>query len=170
MFLIGCYTALRFSDFTQIKDENIIDNGTKIRIKTQKTGEIVIIPLHFRVKEIIKKYNGHTPPTISNQKLNKYIKEVGELAKIDTPIVKEKKDGKLIFNHTYKKYELISSHTARRTAITNMVKAKIPTYKIMLISGHKTEQAFRKYIKLTKDENATDLASHDYFKPQQKTS
>ncbi len=54
LFIVGCYTGLRFSDFIQLKKENIID-GNKIKLRTQKTGESVVIPLHPYVKEIFEK-------------------------------------------------------------------------------------------------------------------
>jgi len=61
LFVIGSYTGLRFSDLIQLKEENIIRDGTRIRIKTTKTGEIVEIPLHWRIRAILNKY-GWTPP------------------------------------------------------------------------------------------------------------
>jgi hypothetical protein len=62
------------------------------------------------------------------------------------------------------KWQLVSSHTARRSGATNMYLAKIPTFRIMLITGHKTEQAFFKYIRITSEENAVILANHPFFK------
>src|SRR3954452_1017827 len=67
LFIIACYTGLRFSDLIQLRDANLIDKKTKVKIKTQKTGEVVIIPLHRFIKEILIKNNGVTPPIISNQ-------------------------------------------------------------------------------------------------------
>ena len=63
LFLIGCYTALRYSDFTNIRPANLLTNesGTFINIKTLKTNKTVIIPIHWRVKEILNKYNNELP-------------------------------------------------------------------------------------------------------------
>ena len=55
------------------------------------------------------------------------------------------------------KWEAVSSHTARRSAATNMFKAGIPSISIMKITGHKTETQFMKYIKVSKEENADGL-------------
>ena len=79
LFLIGCYTGLRFSDFTKLNPENIKDGY--IHIETQKTGEKVVIPLHPKVETIFKKYKNKIPPGISNQKMNSYLKEIGKLMK-----------------------------------------------------------------------------------------
>lgn len=70
LFLVGCWTGLRFSDFSRIAPENI--KGDFIEIETQKTAEPVVIPIHTTVKQIMKKYKGKypnsLPPAISNEK------------------------------------------------------------------------------------------------------
>ena len=166
LFIIGCYTALRFSDFSRIKKEYLQEyaEGTILKIKTKKTNEIVEIPLHYRVSEIMQKYDNNIPPAISNQKLNEYIKEVGKLAGIDTIIIRNEKKGNLSIEKQFKKYELITTHTARRSSATNMFKSGIQTIKIMKITGHKTETAFMRYIRITPEENAKTLLNHDYYK------
>ena len=61
------------------------------------------------------------------------------------------------------KYQFISSHTARRTAATNMYLAGIVPYRIMLVTGHKTEKSFFRYIRITREENVKVLAKHKFF-------
>jgi integrase len=63
-----------------------------------------------------------------------------------------------------KKYALVSSHTARRTGATNMYLAGVQTFRIMLITGHTTEQSFFKYIRIEREENARVLSEHPFFK------
>ena len=163
LFIIGCYTALRFSDFSQIEPENIIKNGTQLKIKTFKTGETVIIPSHYRVKEILKKYNNATPRALSNQKMNEYIKEVGKLAKINEIVIKKEKKGNLQTDRKIRKYKLISTHTARRSGATNMFLADIKPIEIMKITGHRTEKAFMRYIRITAEQNANSLMNNKFF-------
>ena len=55
---------------------------------------------------------------------------------------------------TYLKHEIISTHAARRSFCTNAFKDGIPTLHIMSISGHRTEKAFLKYIKVDGEEHA----------------
>lgn len=62
------------------------------------------------------------------------------------------------------KFELITSHTARRTGATLMVLGRIPTAAIMKLTGHKSESSFWKYIKSSDEENAIMLQDYDYFK------
>ena len=164
LFIVGCYTGLRFSDLKQIKSQNFIKNETHLKIKTQKTGELVIIPLHSTIKEIIRKYNGELPPPISNQKMNKYLKDIGENAKIDNLESTSITKGGMRVDKTYKKYKLITVHTARRSFATNMYLNDIPSISIMKITGHKTEKAFLRYIRISQEDNARKLAEHPYFK------
>lgn len=55
---------------------------------------------------------------------------------------------------TFEKWQLVSTHTARRSFATNMYKLGIPSITIMKLTGHRTEKAFMKYIKLNEDEHA----------------
>jgi integrase len=107
---------------------------------------------------ILKKYNGSIPK-ISGQKFNVYIKDVCKEAGINESIL-VRRSGKHI---RYEKWELVSSHTARRTGLTNMYKAGIPTYRCMMISGHKTEQVFLTYLRITQEENAQYLKDNPFF-------
>lgn len=153
-FLIGCYTGFRFSDLQELNINNI-NNGILSKT-TVKTKTKVSIPVHKRVEYILNKYGGELPKLMSNQKFNKYIKDVCEQANIDSII--------RIGNTDYKKNKLISAHTARRTFATNAYLSKIPSISIMKMTGHKTESAFLKYIKMDDTENAISLKDHDFFK------
>ena len=161
LFIIGCFTGLRFSDFSQLKIENITDG--QIKVKTQKTGETVVIPIHWTVKEILQKY-AHTtkglPRPFSNQKMNDYLKDVGEDVKINENILHTHTKGGLKVQTTIPKYNLITTHTARRSFATNLFLSGFPAISIMKITGHKTEKSFMKYIKISQQENAKLLQLH----------
>lgn len=159
LFIVGCYTGLRFSDFTQIKTENIKDGYFNIR--TQKTDEYVSVPIHPRVKDIMKKYESDylnsLPPSISNQKMNEYLKKIGELADITEDVIISRTKGTKRVETKSKKFELITTHTARRSFATNLYLSGFPAISIMKITGHKTEKAFLRYIKIKPKENAMKL-------------
>ncbi|MFC6999166.1 site-specific integrase [Rufibacter roseus] len=163
LFIVGCNTGLRFSDLNQINSDNFISNGSQIKVKTEKTGETVIIPVGKRVKEILDKYKGVLPNSISNQKMNDYLKEICELAELcESVLVSITKGGKKV-QESFKKHELISTHTARRSFATNLYLADVPSITIMKMTGHKTEKAFLKYIRLTQEQNAQKLVNHPFF-------
>ena len=163
LFIIGCYTGLRFSDLSQIRPENFIKNGTQLKIKTVKTGETVVIPIHWAIKEILNKYNGQIPRSVSNQKMNEYLKDLGGKAELNDKIILNKTQGGERISQTKNKCQLITVHTARRSFATNMFLAGVPTISIMKITGHITERAFMKYIKISQEQNADKLSEHPYF-------
>lgn len=163
LFVVGCWTGLRYSDFTAIKEENI--DGNFLHIKTFKTGEKVVIPIHPLVREIMNKYKGQysnsLPPAISNQKMNTYLKTIAESVEaLKVNIDAEYQKGGFKVTETKKKHELITTHTARRSFSTNVYKSGFPAINLMKITGHKTEKAFLLYIKVTPEENAQKLLEH----------
>ena len=162
LFILGCYTGLRFSDFTQIVKENILE-GNKIKIRTQKTNELVVIPVHPFVKEILEKYDGNIPAPISNQKMNEFLKKVGEEAEIKEMIMSSITRGGIMERNTTEKYNLITTHTARRSFATNLYLADVPAITIMKITGHKTDKSFLRYIRISQEENANKLLNHPFF-------
>lgn len=157
LFILGCHTGMRFSDYSRLSMKDISDGI--IHFITQKCKTPVDIPAHPRVLDILNKYGG-TVPKISGQKFNAYIKIVCKEAGINENVL-VRKGGKHI---RCEKWELVSSHTARRTGLTNMYKAGIPTYRCMMISGHKTEQVFLTYLRITQEENAEYLKDNPFFK------
>lgn len=158
LFLVGCWTGLRFSDVTRIKRENIHDGF--IDITQSKTYGRVVIPLHPVFKEMWEKYGGELPTDISNQKFNDYIKDVCKEVGLKEGVLKSITRGGRRRTTRYEKWQLVSSHTARRSFATNLYRSGFPSISIMQITGHKTETAFLRYIKVSKIEHAKMLAEH----------
>ena len=157
LFLIGCWTGLRFSDVIRLRPEHI--HGGMIVIRQQKTNNMVTIPIHPVFREIWDRYGG-IPLTISNQKFNDHIKEVCKAARLREKVLKSITRGGKKITTQYEKWQLVSSHTGRRSFATNLYKSGFPSISIMHITGHKTEAAFLKYIKVTPEEHAKLLAEH----------
>lgn len=149
LFIIGCRTGLRFSDFTRIEKENILENSIKIRAK--KTNEIVETILHPQTKEILNKYNFKLP-VVSSHNFNINIKKVCELANINETITTEVYKGNIKTSLKKVKFEMVSAHTARRTFATILYLKKVPAKFIMSVTGHKKESTFLKYIKIKDQE------------------
>ncbi|MDR2291978.1 MAG: site-specific integrase [Prevotellaceae bacterium] len=161
-FLVGCFTALRVSDYGRltVKDNFINDF---IQIKTQKTGVVVTIPTHPVIRDVLKRNNGELPPMPSLQTFNKTIKRVCKKANITDVTLWERTVGTKVVRKKMNKWQLVASHTARRTGATLMYLAGIPTARIMLLTGHQTEQAFFRYIRIAREENAKILSEHSFF-------
>ena len=157
LFLLGCWTGCRFSDLNQIKPENIKDG--LLHIRQQKTGTKVVLPLHTVVTAIINKYGASLPEPISNQKMNDYLKEVAAAAKINEIVHKQITKGGVKRSKAQSKFKLVTTHCARRSFATNLYKQGMPSLSIMAVTGHKTEEAFLRYIKITPEEHARKLQS-----------
>ncbi|UPS92832.1 site-specific integrase [Bizionia sp. M204] len=166
LFIIGLRTGLRVSDILNLQQENIINN--LINITTQKTNDNLTIPIHPQVREILAKRNGNLPRKISDQKFNKYIKEVCKEAKINDStygyvLDEETKRKKLDY---YEKHKLVSSHTCRRSFATNLFLQGIEVRIIMKATGHKSTSQFMNYIKATQDEHIKKIS--EYWENQNK--
>jgi hypothetical protein len=160
-FLIGAFTAMRFGDYSGL--DNLKSTDETISKRTKKTGVKVIIPMHWVIREILVRRENKLPTPISNQKLNDALKELGQLAGLTNEVELTVTRGGKQVTTRYPKYELISTHTARRSGCTNMYLAGIDIYTIMGFSGHTTEKSFRKYIKIKQEENARRFIDHPFF-------
>lgn len=148
LFCLSCFTGLRYSDVVKIKPDDIRDDY--LIVNTIKTKEVLRIPLVSKSKVIIQSYLNDEDfiKPISNQKMNQYLKEICKLAKIDTLITMTKYSGNKRIEVSESKYNLISTHTARRTFITLSLEKGMRPEVVMKITGHKDYKTFNKYIKL----------------------
>lgn len=150
LFVFGCSTGMRISNYSKIEKKDI-QNGT-IKVRDQKnTDKTLEIPLNSFSSYILKKYD-YSLPKISNQRFNDYIKEVFQLIGYDDDVKKTMKVGSQIIEQINPFYERVSSHTARRSFITIMKNKKIPDKVIMSYTGHKSLEVFNKYYKPNNDD------------------
>ena len=152
-YCFGCFTGLRFSDIKQLKSSNVFDDHIKINIQKTKTIDHKI-PLNQYSKSVLEKYINtiYEPlPVISGQKFNQYLKECCMLTKIDTPTTISRYFGNKRIDKTLPKYELITSHTARKTFVTNSLVLGMNQMVVRNITGHKKEDSFRRYVKIADD-------------------
>lgn len=160
LFIIGLRTGLRISDFLRIGKENIL--GNVINITTIKTEQNLTIPIHPQFKAVLEKRDGFLPSKLSDQKFNKYIKEVCEKAEIKTPTygAKIKKGSNRKELGVFPKHELVSSHICRRSMATNLFLAEFDPLIISKATGHKSIQQLTVYIKASQDEHIKMISDH----------
>ena len=149
LFLVACYTGQRFSDLNKINQSNIIDDEY-IAIRQQKTNEQLTLPLLKVVKTILVKYS-YKLPKISNVKFNEYIKEVAKLC--ETLNKQYNGDNKKV------RWQMISSHTARRTFVTLNYGKGVDLDTLKLGTGHKQTKTLQTYIKMNDKQKADLLRS-----------
>lgn len=144
LFVLGCLTGFRFSDYSDVKPDEI-RNGMLFVTQT-KTGGRIVVPLRPEARTILDKYKMEMPQ-VSNPEFNLYIKEVASRARINESIKFSFKRGNKMIEETRPKHAWVMSHTCRRSFCTNEFLDGTPVNLIMAISGHKTEKASKKYIK-----------------------
>ncbi len=165
LFVIGCKTGLRFSDFTNISADDI--EGNTMFSRHQKTGKKVKIPLLEYTKQILEKYDYKLPKAPVNQVFNRQIKDACELAEIKSKVSLSRTKGGALEITKCEKHKKVSSHTARRTFATILYHDGIPYITIMAITGHSTVSSFLRYIKVTTDEHA-NIVEEFYAKKENK--
>lgn len=150
MFVIACYTALRISDIQQLCNAVIADG--RISLYQKKTKDLVEIPILKEIASLVERYKRSGFPTIDPSRANRIIRSLAQRCGIDDIVCcKEQRGGQTIITNK-RKYELISFHTARRSCITNLYKRGYPANYVMLLSGHKSIQAFQRYVRASNSE------------------
>lgn len=157
LFLFACYTGARFSDIANINRADIKDNVWYLR--QVKTKNITEIPLIDKAQKILNKYELFEKPlpVISNQKLNQYLKELCKKAELFEKVKITEQRGNKTIEKVYQKYELITTHTARRTFITLSLIKGMNAQLIMSITGHKSYNSFKKYVNLITEDKKKAL-------------
>jgi len=152
VFCFCCFTGLRYSDVFNLSRSNI--KPDYIELTTVKTEETLIIDLNNYSKAILEKYtdvsfkNNKCLPVISNQKMNEYLKELGQLAGLNQPETIVYYKGSERIEETYKKWELLSTHVGRKTFVSNALFLNIPAEVIMSWTGHKDHKVLENYYKI----------------------
>jgi integrase len=147
--IVGCWTGCRINDLIKLDTTKVLTGPNElkyIQYTQSKTGKTVNIPLHPHVKEIMKRLEGFPRP-ITDVNFNKYIKLVCESVGITEPVFGSKMntETKRKESGMFPKYQLVRSHTCRRSFAT-IHYSKLSNKTIMAVTGHTTERQFLEYI------------------------
>lgn len=150
VFCFCCFTSLRYSDVSNLKRSHV--SRSHIEIVTKKTNDRLRIELNDRARAILDRYKDEefhddlALPIISHQKTNVYLKTIGKLVGLDTPVTLTYFKANVRHDETYPKYELLSMHAGRRTFICNALMFGIPPEIVMKWTGHSDYKAMKPYI------------------------
>ena len=162
VFLFCCFTGLRYSDVYNLRTSDV--KADHIEITTVKTADSLVIELNNHSKAILEKYKdvhfegNKVLPVISNQKMNDYLKELGELAEINEPIRETYYKGNQRIDEVTPKYALLGTHAGRRTFICNALALGIPAQVVMKWTGHSDYKAMKPYIDIADDIKANAMS------------
>ena len=164
--IVGVYTGARVSDLLNFDARNIIDGNiltfTQKKIQNQTKDAEEYIYLFPQVLDVLEKRNGQFPRKISSQRLNEYIKTICKIAGINKKMmggIKDKEQGghgKKITKE-YEKWELITTHTFRRSFTTNFISV-LGKENIKTQTGHKTDEMVNLYNKTEKIDKVRNIA------------
>lgn len=156
-FCFGCLTGLRYVDLYQLTKNNV-SNGT-LSITTQKTNRKISVPLFPQAKTIIDRYpeQHRLLPRLSNQRLNSYIKKCCEKAEINTPTEYKTFHKNEVKKEFRPKYELIGSHTARKTFICLAYEKGLDIEMIKSITGITQEKTLKRYLQISDEKKKEKL-------------
>lgn len=150
IFCFSCLTGFRYSDLVRLKKEHYKDKH--ICIVEQKNNKSLKVPIVPQAQEIINRY-ADLPntliPVISIQKLNEYIKEACEEAKINSPVVINRYFGNRKEESVLPKHKVITIHAARKTFITISFIFGMDPKTVKSITGHTKDSSFDKYLKIS---------------------
>jgi integrase len=149
LFLLSCYTGLRYSDLVSIRKEHLRDN--MLRLTMHKTRDMVTVPLRPEATVLVERMLSGELRPIANQKLNEYLKESGRRAGIDTPVEVIRFRRGVRESTTVAKWERLSCHTGRRTFATLALEQGLRPELVMKITGHKSWASFKRYVNITAD-------------------
>lgn len=163
IFCFCAATTLRYSDVNNLRWSNVKENA--IEIVTIKTDDPLIIDLNDYSRALIEKYrpykdleeNGKVFPVISNQKYNDYIKEMGKLAGFNQPTTKVTYKGAERIEKTVPKYELLTSHVARKTAVTILLYLGVPAEVVRAWTGHTDAKTMEKYFRFSDQQKSKQM-------------
>ena len=162
LFLVACWTGARYSDLRRFPDliGDLWDQHggqcpDELVFVQDKTDDRVRIPILDAVKRIVAKYDGRLPKAMSNQKMNRVIKEVLAHAGLNRTVEMASGDPQNTKPIRTPFNELVTLHTARRTFATNMWELQVLSAgELRSLTGHESEQALLLYLNVDREQVA----------------
>ena len=165
VLLFCCFTGLRYSDAYNLCKHDVKDN--LIEFVTKKTNDLLRVELNKHSKAILDKYNkipienNKALPVISNQKMNDYLKELGEIAEINEPIRETYYIGNERIDDVKPKHEHLSTHVGRRTFICTALSLGIPAQVVMKWTRQSDYKSMKPYIDVADTIKANAMSKFD---------
>ncbi|MBR1782467.1 MAG: integrase catalytic domain-containing protein [Bacteroidales bacterium] len=150
IFLFCCFSSLRHSDADNLRRSDIKEDH--MDVTTIKTGDSVSIELNDITKAILEKYkdvpfkDNKALPSFTNQAMNRSLKELCQLAEINEPIRITTYKGNVRTDTVHPKWEMVGTHTGRRTFIVQALSMGISPNIVMKWTGHSDYKAMKPYI------------------------
>jgi len=149
LFLLSCYTGLRYSDLVSIRPEHVRANA--LRLVMHKTRDVVTVPLRPEAAALVEQLVAGEVRPVANQVLNRFLKEIGQRAELATPVEVVRYRGGKRESETLPKWQRLTCHTGRRTFATLALEQGLRPELVMKITGHRSWASFKRYVNITAD-------------------
>ena len=148
IFIFCCFTGLAYIDVQQLRNDHLgigIDGHKWIFKNRQKTDTRSKIPLLPIAEELVQKYADHPKcvnegrilPVLSNQKMNSYLKEIGDVCGIQKEI---------------------TFHMARHSFATSVTLTNgVPIETVSKMLGHRSLRTTQHYAKILDRKVSNDM-------------
>ena len=165
VFVFCCFTGLRYSDVAKLRRTDV--KADEIVVTTKKTNDLLHIELNTHSRSILEKYKNNrykdnlALPVISNVKMNAGLKRLGIVCGIDTPTRIVYFSGSRRIENVVPKYELLTTHVARRTFVVTALSLGVAADVIMRWTGHSDYKAMKPYIAIVDELKRNSMKKFD---------
>lgn len=168
IFLFCCFSSLRYSDASNLKWNDVKDDH--IEVTTVKTADSVSIEINEMMRSIIDKYqafpdkrNNLVFPYYTNQAMNRDLKKLCKLAGINEEIRVTTYKGNERIDEIKEKWELIGTHTGRKTFIVNALSRGIAPSIVMKWTGHSDYKSMKPYIDIVDSIKSSEMSKMNFM-------
>ena len=168
IFIFCCFSSLRYSDASALKWNDVKDDH--IEVTTIKTADSIQIEINDMMKKIIEKYRAIPDkrsnlvfPFYTNQAMNRDLKKLCKLAEINEEIRTTTYKGHERIDEIAEKWELIGTHTGRRTFIIHALSRGIPPSIVMKWMGHSDYKSMKPYIDIVDEIKASEMTKMNFM-------
>lgn len=167
VFLFCCFSGLRHSDVYNLRRNDIKEDS--LEVTTIKTADSIVIELNKVTREIIDKYKefsfpeNKALPVVKNQPMNRDLKDLCRLAGINEKIRITTYKGNQRFDEVKEKWELVGTHTGRKTFIVSCLSLGIPPNIVMKWTGHSDYKSMQPYIDIVDSIKASEMTKLNKF-------
>lgn len=168
IFIFCCFSSLRYSDASALKWNDVKDDH--IEVTTIKTADSIQIEINDMMKKIIEKYrtipdkrSNLVFPFYTNQAMNRDLKKLCKLAEINEEIRTTTYKGHERIDEIAEKWELIGTHTGRRTFIIHALSRGIPPSIVMKWTGHSDYKSMKPYIDIVDEIKASEMTKMNFM-------
>ncbi len=161
VFCFCCFTSLRYSDVQKLAWTDVHENS--ISVVTKKTTDILRIELNKHSRMFLDKYRGmkykdnRVFPVYANQVMNRGLKDIGIKASLDEKIRLVSYSGNKRIEEVFEKWQLLTTHCARRTFVVNAMYLGIPEDVIRSWTGHSDSNAMKPYKKVVDELKRSEM-------------